>query len=454
MCNQIPDDVPRNAGIFINRSVRLRTEDGGVKKFPGIVRCERDTGIPIGYPQYERWYLRVPEASQLSSESMRKKAVHICSFLNYILWSTECKSVNEIGFNDIRGFLRYYREKDDGSQRSREDWKRCIRDVYDFLSFYQECNKDILTFGYDASMLIRNENVIDLDNKNTVLKTYSHLGVTPPRKTRKRTPLLAQEYLDMFLLECEKYAPMIVLGVALQAYGGLREGEVVNLTRSSLRLIYGGFGIIDDIIINLQDHAPFAIKNNRKSSFGRINILRDQRIYEDFIPDVLEYYNKHESLLSHHNASEQPDAPLFINKYGRPMSVQTYTATIKEIFIKHFLPNLKKSCLTNGNWAKNAPYIEAYEKEYPGAQMFRDWFTLYLLTKTALTDAEISDLRGDSSPNSLNNFRFKNSEGIRRFKSSGSNSTKRVNENKQDENEHLFDLNNTNILIDGIDFGE
>ena len=136
------------------------------------------------------------------------------------------------------------------------------------------------------------------------------------------------------------------------------------------------------------------------------------------------------------------------------MSIHTYTAAIKNVFTKHFLPNLKKSCLANGDWAENAPYIEAYEKEYPGAQMFRDWFTMYLLTKTALTDAEISDLRGDSSPNSLNNFRFKNSEGIRRFKSSGSNRTNRVIENKQDENEYLFDLNNPNILTDGIDFGE
>lgn len=423
MSNQIPDADLRETGIYINHPVQIQTEDGEVKMFPCIGLYERDTKVPIWYPLFERWYLHFPEGLQLSSATMRKKAVHICAFLNYFLWSTKYDSVNEIELNDLRGFLRSYRETDDGGQRSREDWESCIRDVYDFLSYYQECNKETVTFGYDASRLIRSEIIKDSKNKKTVLKKYNYFGVEPPKKTKKKNPLLTQGYLDMFLFECEKYAPMIVLGVVLQAYGGLREGEIVNLTRSSLKLIYGGFGKIDDIIINLQEHAPFAIKNNRKSDFGHINILRDQRIYEDFIPDVLEYYNKHESLLSHLKASEQPDAPLFINKYGRPMSIHTYTAAIKNVFTKHFLPNLKKSCLANGDWAENAPYIEAYEQEYPGTQMFRDWFTMYLLTETALSDAEISDLRGDSSPNSLNNFRFKNSEGIRRFKSSGSNRT-------------------------------
>ncbi len=431
MIIKLQDADPRKAGIFINRSVQLRTEDGGVKKFPCIVLCERDTGIPVGYPLYERWYLRLPETSQLSSESMRKKAFHVCSFLNYILWSTKCKSVNEVEINDLRGFLRSYRETDDGGQRSREDWERCIGDVYDFLSFYQECNKEILTFGYDASRLIRSETIKDSKNKKTVLKKYNYFAVEPPRKTVRKNRLLARGYLDMILHECEKYAPMIVLGVALQAYGGLREGEVVNLTRSSLRLNYGGFGKIDGININLQEHAPFAIKNNRKSDFGHIKILRDQRIYEDFVPNVLKYYKEHESLLSYHKASEQPDAPLFINKYGRPMSVQTYTATIKDIFIKHFLPDLKKLCLETGTWAENAPYIEAYEKEYPGAHMFRHWFTMYLLQETHLKEDEISDLRGDSSPDSMFDYIHVNAEVIRCFRGSGFRFQKKILEEIQ-----------------------
>ena len=82
------------------------------------------------------------------------------------------------------------------------------------------------------------------------------------------------------------------------------------------------------------------------------------------------------------------------------------------------MPSLKKSCERQGTYADNAAFIETYEIEYPGAHMFRHWFTMYLLTKAKLTSGEIMKWRGDSSQESMNDYIHENSELIEVFRES------------------------------------
>ena len=74
--------------------------------------------------------------------------------------------------------------------------------------------------------------------------------------------------------------------------------------------------------------------------------------------------------------------------------------------------------METGTWTENAPYIEAYQEEYPGAHMFRHWFTMYLVTKTNLSCEEIAKWRGDSSIESMMSYIHVNAEMLTLYKDS------------------------------------
>ena len=209
---------------------------------------------------------------------------------------------------------------------------------------------------------------------------------------------------------------MLVLGIALQAYAGLREGEIVNLTRQSIQQVYAGFGRVGKITIDLTSHAPF--KEKGKTEFGSIKKLRMQEVYPDFITEIQKHYEEHEELLTYLDAETASDSPLFLNKWGKPLSVTSYCGRIRVLFRDHFLPDLQKVCMENGTWAENAPYIEAYQEEYPGAHMFRHWFTMYLVTQTDLSIEEIAKWRGDSSIESMMSYVHVNADMIELYKNS------------------------------------
>ena len=110
-----------------------------------------------------------------------------------------------------------------------------------------------------------------------------------------------------------------------------------------------------------------------------------------------------------------PDAPVFVNKKNGPMSVDTYKGRVKKLFYEHFLPDLRKASEQTGNWATDAPYIEAFEEDYPGAHAFRHWFTMYLFQKAKLTTDEISKWRGDSSRESMLTYIHVNADMLASF---------------------------------------
>jgi integrase len=230
----------------------------------------------------------------------------------------------------------------------------------------------------------------------------------------KKNRLLLYGYLDLILFECEKYDPDITLGVALQAYAGLREGEVVNVSYDRIKLRYGGFGTISDIEINLESPASFADKT-RKSGFGSIKIPRKQLVYPDFTQDLMNRLGEHSSRMESMGYAVTGENPILLDKWGHPMSVHTYTNRVKRLFIDHFLPDLKKASEAKGSWFVDAPYIEAYENEYPGAHAFRHWYTMYLIQHTNLKSDEVSKWRGDSNRESVLDYIHANSEMLDAF---------------------------------------
>ena len=420
MSSIIPFKTPsdyRKEFIFQTKKVRLETIEKRMLDFPCIVMYHRSSMIPAAYPGYERWLIDMQKAEGRKSQTLKKKAIHLCAFLNFILWHTTCDSIEDVSLKDIRNFFIDYKEVSEGCPRDPQEWGKAITDVMAFMRNYVVYNMDRMEFKVSPDELITPVKLIRKGNKRVIVaEKASKLYVNPPKKIHRKYRLLLHGHLDLFLYEAKKYDPMILPGIMLQAYAGLREGEVVNCSTSNIHRIYGGFGRISKVQVDLKQPAEFASNYTGKTGFGSIKVPRSQEVYSDFVEKFLSALDSHERYLCTCGYSQDDGSPLFYNAWGKPMSVSTYTGRVRKLFYEYFLPDLRKVCETQGTWAENAPYIEAYEREYPGAHMLRHWFTMYLLQYTTLEPEEVSHWRGDSDIESMKAYIHVNQQFISVFR--------------------------------------
>ena len=412
-----PPDKMRKECIFKNRPVQVLGESGRLELYPCIVLYESETDIPIFYTGLERYLCHLGKSQLLDSKTLSMRAYVVCHFLNYILWETNICMLHECTLKTIREYLKTSRKKANGDSYKKETWYRNRNFLTDFLILYYEYNKECLSFKYSSNDLRSVLIVNDYDKrKKVVMKYQSSLYLKGPKTTHKKNRILVDGYLDFLLYEAKKYEPGIAFGIALGAYAGLREGEVVNISFGSIRLIHRGFGIVSGMEIDLTKDATFFENWRGKTDPGSIKKYRKQQVYYDFLSTAINLFDQHVAYMIAKGYPTDKNAPLFVNRQGNPMSVQTYSERVKNLFYQRFIPALTNTCIQNGTYMDNAAFIDAYKIEYPGAHMFRHWFTMYLLTKAGLTSGEIMKWRGDSCQDSMNAYIHENSDIIRLFR--------------------------------------
>ena len=145
-----------------------------------------------------------------------------------------------------------------------------------------------------------------------------------------------------------------------------------------------------------------------------------QEIYPLFNKRVIDMLTTHNTLLDGLGAANSNASPLFVNRKREPLTVDAYTKRVKTLFMNHFLPvllRLKDYDIGNPFYQD---YYDKYKKEYPGAHMFRHWFTMFLIHHIPHDpDQNISDLvskwRGDSNRDSMLNYIHINADVISEF---------------------------------------
>ena len=262
----------------------------------------------------------------------------------------------------------------------------------------------------------------------TISKT-SHISVKAPRTLEKKNRYLPEAYLYPIIWEARKYDPMIALGIALQAFGGLRESGVINLMIGSIK-IKNRLGETEGISIDLNQDAPHVKRCTGKTDRGHIKKKRTQEIYKNpyFLAETVKLLDEHMSLLRRKGYPTDKKAPLFRDDYGRPMSVQTYCNHVKALWHDHFLPHLRRMSEAEGR-TDDIAFLERWEDsvdmktekvingEYPGAHMFRHWFTMHLINVEGLEASEVMKCRGDSSIQSMVDYISVNQGFIKIFQS-------------------------------------
>ncbi|MBE6997303.1 MAG: hypothetical protein E7427_03935, partial [Ruminococcaceae bacterium] len=267
---------------------KVQFQDGDEIIVPCIALYDTDTDALICCPCLETWYLYLDEERPKERTTIRRRAINITRFLNYLLHETPILDLSSVNRIILHSFLESCKDVDP------DTWSRIKSDVFNFLSVYYCCNQnnDKLTFQYSLTDLLSKTGFLPKNWTNNDEQKYSSLGVKPPKKTKKKNRYFPRDYLPLLLYVCEIYDPMIALAVALCAYAGLRVGEVVNLTWGRIKLINTGFNRIGKIELDITDEAQFA-KEWRGTEFGNIKKPRFQNVFQDIVYRVLELLDKH-----------------------------------------------------------------------------------------------------------------------------------------------------------------
>ncbi len=402
---------------FENKGTQILDEEGKLHKYPCIGLYD-DAGGLIYQTGLERFLRNLNESEFLDEETLDIRAYAVCHFLNYILWETEVNAIHECNLTLIRKCLASLKTKKDGSEYPKETWAKYKAHICDFLVLYYNKNCERLPFMYSEDEL-KSQNSADYNKygRNSKFQGVS-LFIKAPRSVHKKNRVLIDGYLDLIIYEAKKYNPPLALAIGMGAYAGIREGGIVNTTFGRIKTHYGGYGVLDYIDIDIRYPAQHFENWPKKTKPGNIKKYRLQKVYFDFTRKFQKLFEDHTAWMVSNGYDTSSSAPLFLNRQGKPMSVQVFSKELKDLFYDHFLPDLKESCKRQNTYADNAAYIEAYEQEYPGAHMLRHWFTMYLLVKAKLSEGEVMKWRGDSSQESMNDYIHENQELIESFKKS------------------------------------
>lgn len=301
----------------------------------------------------------------------------IVRFLNYIKNKTNNKSFKSIDLDDISSFLQEVAI--DANKESVNHTKRIIKNFIYYLvqkKFLINISKENFyeVEKYYKGKLIK-INEIDIEDPES---SQSDDGDTKSRNTHSMSYALQAMFLNIAYEEVN----IIALGVALQMFGGLRVGEVVNLTYSGVQTIgrFGRFGLLLDL--KNRD-----LRNNISLNQGK-GYVKSPRAQQIFSP-----YNIIEPLLEGH-IRKYKNNPLedavFVNYNGQPMSYDSY---------QYYFRKLKKIFLLRLNESKD-PKLKVQglilmSKRW-GTHIGRGIFTNNFVNITE-NPTQLQNIRGDKS---------------------------------------------------------
>lgn len=380
-----------------------------------------ETGIFLPHPITN--FIRVNyENRSLSINTLKKYAEEIKKFLNYLLSSIE---------NSIPLFLELEKE---GLSIIKLEHGAAYLDhlAYKVRKGQIKSNsvhiaERILTKFY---IWMSEQKIISLKLSERVEKKYIRgkietlpvspfkdldLDVTFPRKERNsivRNRRLHDfgvgriDLINLFLMTAEIFEPEIAFGIALQFYGGLRAGEVINLFVDSVQVPKDRLN--SPIILKIEDNWEEIFKGYNAINDLQVKNPRNQIVFNTEIVDML--YKKHMKMVGD-KIKKGKQQPLFIHKNNKPITGQTYRNKFN-IVKRNFLKIISSQNIEDYEFLISKPWAT-----HMGRGIFTNLLTFYL----GWNSSEVAIARGDVNINSSlayieeQNVKSLVSEGIERL---------------------------------------
>jgi integrase len=310
--------VRKNKIRFAVDVVRINTEEEseiiGLGNY-AVVIVLKNYNTDIAMPNCLLTHFLQESYSGRCVKTVENNAYYIVKFINEVLFDKnyiyKIKSLLELKFIHGSEYLNQY-----GISKSRSSVKMCEKTL---IKFYYYLAQKRLSKYFNLGDFTINEGIIETPFKvnypNTITSSILHH--------------LPQELISAFLNLAFKHSNDIALGVYLQFFGGLRIGDVVNLTYDDI----GCYGV--DAIYGMSIRIT---EKNMRPDLKRYSIRegvkkeRTQVIFT-FRDYLSKFYSSHRSKYK----SVMPIDAVFINSKGLPMTKSLYRQkfnNLKKVFIK------------------------------------------------------------------------------------------------------------------------
>lgn len=323
---------------------------------------------------------------------------YICMMLNYVLIKHYDKFRIDHVFNVNREALEcffrdYAMEKQpNGKYRGEQSIERC---VYAVVAFFRK-----LRWKFGNHVVLKNE---DLFTEKTVYNKYGKskkkkvpvFQVRGIRKTGEAFRELPTKAFKILLSLAFRYTPDIAFGICLQAFAGLRAGEVCNVRQEGAP---SGNGIIftqvENRTIKIEINLTRELMMRSDGVVcGKIKKERMQCVYPPFLAAFTAAHELHKKFLATRNY-ELDYCPMFINNHGVAMTYDDYARRFRSLVDNHF-----RAVLLESDDPECRIYGQLLYENNLTTHALRHWFSVQL-TLRGEEIAQIQYWRGDKSPES------------------------------------------------------
>lgn len=386
-----PEQVQRY-GVY---TFRTATRDGTVYARSFLV-IRNGYGVIVRFTRLQD-YAGFKNYKPITSNA-EKKLYYVCGMLNYVLVDHGrrfgIRHVFGITAEMLQEYFDFYASaaKADGVYRSRDSILKCIGAVTAFMANL------VWKFGGHMKLsrqdLYRDEIAYDRNGRryHRAVPLFQAVGMPVRRRIFRDIPYKVFEILIPMAF---RYSRDIAFGLCLQAFAGLRAGEVLSVrqecsplgkgitfTEIGGRVVKAVIDVEQEVLIRDDDVEVSMIKKERL-----------QGVYPAFLKAFCKAYEIHKEYLSG-RTFDRDYCPMFINRNGEAMTYESYRMRFHDLVNNHLRPYLIQSA---------DPELRLYGQllyeNQLGTHALRHWFTVQLVLRGEDIGV-IQYWRGDSSPDS------------------------------------------------------
>ena len=377
---------------FGMRKLHIEDENGLISEHVFIV-LENRKRHSMTITAYSRYLLVELRNRRLKTVELHAK--FIIMFLNYLFFDQyenfKVKSILDLKIEYGELFLRDYAS---GKIGGAEKTKSTVQATEGILNrFYRHLFYELKDKGF------RNIKKKDFETNTYMAQRSKSRRISSGTKTKyknlfkvvypNKVPPLKVKSISVFAISellrvCDIYYPRLKLAVCLQAFAGLRIGEVCNVKLENIHYASSG---------NELTHFAIDLREKRRMrdddvNVGEIKRRRLQPIYPGFLPIITKVFNEHMQLF---RPQEHKYGALFLNRDGEAMTSDSYG----KIFINRLIMLLVERLSRMDDFrALSEMKILTTGKVSP--HILRHFFTQYI-ARVATNPFEIALYRGDSS---------------------------------------------------------
>lgn len=395
---------------FVWKAIKYYRKQGGefIKTDSIIIGLENTSTKEIFPHPISHFLFKYYHRNSGSINTELTVAQTIVSFLNFMLNklcenSSEYKNtrgLRDLKENDVNAYLQYCVNEKANKNKTLEMKENFLSKFYKYL-WDERILKNQPRFKVVSvrnRKEIRNVYKIDFIYKKTdetlLREKVKRKDIVPQsHESNEERALIRLKYIRELLYVAKHETPDIAFGVALQIFGGLRKGEVVNLSRTALKSQNGQAYGVEGLVVLIRDRQTDLFSRFNNVSTMQVKNPRDQSCLIDPILNYLYKYHI-EVVLKKIKQPLHPDA-LFYDTEGNPMSADTYD--------KRFL-KLKNSYLgmllgTSGRYQDYLDFSQTKWRSHIGRGAFTN-----MCLDAGFNEKQTAVLRGDKSTKSMESY--------------------------------------------------